>query len=287
MDISFCIVNLNAKNLIVNCLNSIQNSILNQSYEILVIDNNSSDGSRELILKRFPDVHLIKKSRNIGYTRAINETIKKSIGNYKVILNPDTILKNKSIYTLIDFLQKNKKVSIVGPKVINEDKSFQKSCRRGIATPIAVFSYFFGLAKLFPLNKKFNGYHLNYLDKNKIHAVKGVSGSCMVIKNELFRHIGYFDEQFFAYQEDSDFCLRALKKGHQVYYNPDSIVTHIGGRGGANSLPLRANFEWHRSYVRYYFKHLSSDYSRLFNLFYLFIMILKLIFSELRLLIHR
>ena len=168
MDISFCIVNLNAKNLIVNCLNSIQNSILNQSYEILVIDNNSSDGSRELILKRFPDVHLIKKSRNIGYTRAINETIKKSIGNYKVILNPDTILKNKSIFTLIDFLQKNKKVSIVGPKVINEDKSFQKSCRRGIATPSAVFSYFFGLAKLFPLNKKFNGYHLNHLDEDKI-----------------------------------------------------------------------------------------------------------------------
>jgi GT2 family glycosyltransferase len=102
----------------------------------------------------------------------------------------------------------------------------------------------------------------------------------MVIRRETLKDIGYFDEQFFAYQEDSDYCLRAKERGWKVYYNPHSIVKHMGGMGGANSVPMKAIFEWHRSYYKYYFKHFADDYSMIFNIFYSIAMAGKLIFAE-------
>jgi GT2 family glycosyltransferase len=102
----------------------------------------------------------------------------------------------------------------------------------------------------------------------------------MVIKKEVVQHIGLFDERYFAYQEDSDYCLRAKKSGWKVYYNPTVLVTHKGGAGGSQTVPMKAIFEWHRSYYRYYFKHFSKNYSLIFNLFYCLIMLFKLIISE-------
>ncbi len=279
MDVSVCIVNLNAKKHLDKCIKTIPKAIGLYEYEIIVVDNNSKDGSRNFIKKNFPLVSLLVNYYNDGYTRAINKALKKSLGNYKVVLNPDTILMPNSIGLLIKFLKENDSIGIVGPKVINNDGSFQPSCKRGIARPYAVFSYFFGLSKLFPKNRKFAEYHLSYLDHNEINEVNGVSGSCMVFRENVINDIGFFDEQYFAYQEDSDFCLRAQENGWKIYYNPNSIIKHLGGQGGANSVPFKAIFEWHNSYYKYYFKHFSNDYSILFNIFYSIIMFVKLIFS--------
>ena len=123
------------------------------------------------------------------------------------------------------------------------------------------------------------------MDENIIHEVCGVSGSCMLIKNDLVNKIGYFDERYFAYQEDSDYCLTAINNGWKIYYNPDAIVVHQGGRGGAHYLPFKANFEWHRSYFRYYNKNFAKNYSTFFNIFYYSIMLGKLIFTQTRLFI--
>ena len=210
----------------------------------------------------------------------MNQALRSSNGEYRVVLNPDTLLMHDSIDILIDQMRSDRSIGIVGPKVINEDGSFQKSCRRGIARPAAVFSYFLGLSERYPSNKRFTGYHLNYLDENTLNEVSGVSGSCMIIFDKLIDDIGYFDERYFAYQEDSDYCLMAINNGWKIYYNPEAVVKHFGGKGGAHSLPSKAIFEWHRSYVRYYFKHFSSDYSFLFNVFYYTIMVGKLIFAE-------
>ena len=93
----------------------------------------------------------------------------------------------------------------------------------------------------------------------------GVSGSCMVVKREVVEKIGYFDERFFAYQEDSDYCLRAKYAGWSIFYNPKAKIMHVGGVGGSNSVPMKAIFEWHRSYFRYYFKHFSKSHSIFFK----------------------
>ena len=285
MLISFCIVNLNAKNHLRNCLKAISGSTKFDSYEIIVVDNNSKDDSVKLLRFNHPEVKLIINSRNEGYTKAMNQALRLSKGKYKVVVNPDTELFPESIDVMINHMKSAKDIGIIGPKVINNDGSFQKSCRRGIARPAAVFSYFLGLSERYPLNKKFTGYHLNHLDENTIHEVIGVSGSCMLINNKLISEIGYFDERYFAYQEDSDYCLMAIDNGWKIYYNPNATAKHYGGRGGAHSLPSKALFEWHRSYYRYYDKHFSKDYSTLFNLFYYSIMLGKLIFSQTRLLL--
>ena len=281
MLLSICIVNLNAKKYLSKCLSSIPNSLKTQDYEIIIVDNNSSDDSCSFIKNlKNKKIRLIKNFYNSGYTKAINQAIKKSKGENILILNPDSILEQKSIDTLLSFLKNNEKVGIVGPKVIDEHGSFQASCRRGIATPLAVFCYFLGLAKLFKENKFFTGYQLNHLDENYISQVDGVSGSCMVVKREVVEKIGYFDERFFAYQEDSDYCLRAKYAGWSIFYNPKAKIVHVGGVGGSNSVPMKAIFEWHRSYFRYYFKHFSKSHSIFFNFFYIIVMGLKLIFSE-------
>lgn len=285
INISFCIVNLNARDVLFDCLDSIPSSLQDGKFEVIIIDNNSSDDSVKMMKNHFQDYKIIKNKRNEGYTKALNQGLIKARGEYLVILNPDTILQKYSITKLIKSFKRNDKIGIVGPKVINSDGSFQKSCRRGLAEPKAVFSYFLGLSELFPNNKLFTGYQLNHLDENEENEVYGVSGSCMVIKKDVINDIGQFDEKYFAYQEDSDFCLTAINAGWKVLYVPSAKVFHRGGYGGSGSVPMRAIFEWHKSYYIYYVKHFQKNNIFIFNLIYKLLMLLKLIFSEIRFLI--
>ena len=285
MDLSVCIVNLNAKKYLSKCINSLFKAIGEYSFEIIIVDNNSSDGSKSYI-KSFKNVKLIVNNYNYGYTIALNQAIRKGVGENFLILNPDTILENGSIYSILKFLEQEKQIGVIGPKVIDRYGKFQASCRRGLATPFSVFSYFLGFSKLFSQNKLFTGYQLNHLSEDLEGEVEGVSGSCMVVRRKVIDKIGFFDERFFAYQEDSDFCIRAKKNGWKVYFQPNSKVLHIGGVGGSNSVPMKAIFEWHRSYYRYYFKHFSKNYSIIFNYFYVLVMLLKLIFSQFKYLLR-
>ena len=155
MDISVCIVNLNSIIQLEKCLNTLKAGIWPLSYEVIVVDNFSKDGSQNFIRKNFSKVRLITNLRNQGYTSEINKAMKIGVGRYKLILNPDSRLMPNSIVTLVSFLEKNDGIGIVGPLVLNEDGSFQRSCRRGVARPFAVFSYFLGIAKLFPDNQIF------------------------------------------------------------------------------------------------------------------------------------
>ena len=287
MDISFCIVSLNSIKLLKQCLASIPCSVKGYSYEVIVADNYSYDGTAGILRRLYPEVRLITNDRNIGYTKAMNKILKVSRGNFKLVLNPDSKLMECSISKMVDFMKNNSMVGVVGPKVVDSYGQFQMSCRRGLARPDAVFSYFFGLAKIFPKNEKFTGYHLNHLNEDEINQVSGISGSCMLINGKLIEKIGYFDEIFTIYQEDSDFCLRSLNSGWRVFYFPKSKVMHIGGRGGSSSYPYRMILEWHRSYIRFYFKHFSKEYSTVFNSIYLIIMVIKLLLTEIVTLVRK
>ena len=194
-------------------------------------------------------------------------------------LNPDTLILPNALDELVRFMDQNREIGICGPKVLNRDHTLQKSCRRGEPTPWAVFTYFLGLSACFPNSKRFGQYQLNYMDENDIHPVAGVSGSCMIIRREVLEQIGYLDEQFFAYQEDADFCRRARQAGWQVYYYPRAQIIHFGGQGGSRIEPYRSILAWHKAYFQYYRKHLARDYFFLFNWLYYFLMFLKLIMS--------
>ena len=178
----------------------------------------------------------------------MNQALRETRGNYLLQLNPDTVILPDAIDRLVHFMETNQQVGISGPKVLNPDRSLQSQCRRGEPRPLAIISYFLRLPKLFPNNKQFGEYLLEYEDEDQTLEVAAVSGSCMLIRRAVVDQIGYLDEDYFAYQEDTDYCTRSI-------------------------------IEWHRSYLIYYRKHLAQDYFFLFNWFYYFIMLLKLIVS--------
>jgi GT2 family glycosyltransferase len=275
-ELSICIVTLNARQCLRDCLESIAAHPVSIPTEIIVVDNHSTDGTQEMLAGEFPDVRLIQNEKNEGFARPANQAMQAAKGDYYLLLNPDTLVLADALDRLVAFLDDNSRVGIVGPKVLNRDGSLQKACRRGVSRPWAAFSYFSGLSRLFPRSKFFGGYLLNYLGEDETHLVDGVSGSCMLIRREVAEEIGYMDERFFAYQEDADFCFQAQRLGWQIYYHPAAQITHFGGQGGSRYQPYRSIYAWHRSYYLYYRKNLARDYFFLFNWLYYTVMVLKL-----------
>ncbi len=276
LDISICIVSYQTRDLLRDCLLSIYGTVVSLSFEVIVVDNHSSDGTLEMIENEFPDVKLLVNNHNTGYTRPNNQAMRESRGRYIVLLNPDTLIKKNAMAELSGFLEKHPEVGIVGPKVLNRDGTLQKQCRRSEARPWDTFCYFSGLSRLFPQDKRYAGYLMTYLNEDITHEVEAVSGSCMMIRRKVVEKIGYQDEIFFAYQEDTDYCRRARLAGWKIFYNPLAQIVHYGGEGGSKVQPFRSIVEWHRSYYLYYRKHFAADYFFVFNAIYYFGMLIKL-----------
>jgi GT2 family glycosyltransferase len=275
---SICIVTYKVCGLLRDCLNSLAEST-RLDYEVIVVDNGSQDGVVEMLHSEFPSVEVIENDQNLGFTRPMNQAMRLSRGKYLILLNPDTLVLPGALDALVAFMQDHLEVGICGPKVLNRDGSLQKPCRRGESRPWAVFTYFSGLARLFPKSKLFGEYLMNYMDEDQAHPVAGVSGSCMLVRRETINQIGYMDERFFAYQEDADYCYRARQAGWQIYYLPQARIIHYGGMGGSRVQPYRSIYEWHRSYFLFYRKNYARDYFFLFNGVYYAAMFFKLIAS--------
>ena len=281
-DLSICIVTHNAKSLLEECLESIYANTHSIAFEIVLVDNDSRDGTSGMVSARFPHVRQIINDQNVGFIKANNQALKASNGRYVLWLNNDTVVMPGALDRLVVFMDAHPEAGICGPKVLNPDRTMQYQCRRGESRPWAVISYFLGLSKLFPKKKFFSQYLMTYKDENKSYPVAGVSGSCMLIRDEVIHQIGYLDERFFAYQEDADYCFQARQAGWLVYYVPDAEIIHYGGKGGSKIHPYRSVFEWHRSYYLYYKKNLAKDYCFLFNFLYYLGMLFKLGFAMLK-----
>jgi len=276
VDVSICIVSYQARDLLRECLRFIYATVDSLSFEIIIVDNHSDDGTVEMLGSEFPEVRLLVNDYNTGYTRPNNQAMRESNGCYIVLLNPDTLAQPNAIAELFGFLETHPQVGIVGPKVLNRDGTIQKQCRRSEARPWDSFCYFSGLSRLFPHDKRFSGYLMTYLDEDLTHEAEAVSGSCMMIRRQVIEQVGYQDENFFAYQEDTDYCRRVRLAGWKVFYNPSAQIIHYGGEGGSNVQPFRSIIEWHRSYYLYYRKHFAKDYFFLFNAIYYLGMLIKL-----------
>jgi hypothetical protein len=276
IELSVCIVAYQAKDYLRACLDSLLENTHQPSFEVIVVNNGSSDGTHELLATRYPQVILIENEKNLGYTRPMNQALRASHGKFLLQLNPDTIVLPNALDLLVNFMQEHPSVGICGPKVLNQNGTLQGPCKRGEARPWAVISYYLGLSKLFPKSKLFGGYLLNYLDEDATNPVAGVSGSCMLIRREVINQISYLDENYFAFQEDADFCFRTRQSGWEVYYYPEAKIVHYGGQGGSRVEPYRSIIEWHRSYFLFYRKHLAKDYFFIFNWIYYLLMIVKL-----------
>jgi len=274
-DISIIIVNYNTKDYLLNCVNSIFESRCRGSFEVIVVDNNSCDNSIKLIEENNSKVDIIKNDNNLGFSKAVNMGLKKSLGKYVCVLNPDTVLNINSLEILFDYMEKEIDVACVSPKIINSDGTFQISCKRSLPKIKNSFFKLTAIDRLFPNSIFFSSYNLLYLDEDISHQVEVISGACMFIRRKTFESVGYFDESFFLYGEDIDYCHRMSDLKMKVVYYPSSKVTHFKGVS-AQSRPYEVISEFHNSMIKYYNKYQSKyPFWRFFKIFIVSIIIMK------------
>lgn len=231
IDLSIIIVNFNTYKFLANCIKSIFRSTLGKlNYEIIIVDNASEDDSVKLIRRKFHQLRLIENRKNIGFSKANNQAIRLVKSNkYILFLNPDTIINNCTLLEMINFMDKNTRVGVSTPRVELPNGNLDDACHRGFPTPWNTFCQFSGLAKIFPSSQFFNSYHLGYENLDKIHEIDCCTGAFMLVKKEAGDNIGWFDEDYFWYGEDLDFCYRLKLHGWKVMFLPDIKITHFKG----------------------------------------------------------
>lgn len=235
-DLSIVIVNYNSKDFVLRCIKSIKdnysNKLKNNEYEIIVVDNASSDNSKQ-VLEKEKGIVFIYNSKNLGFSKANNVGIKKTSGRYVLFLNPDTIVYKETLTKMIDFMDKHQEAGASTCKVVTGNGEIDDATHRGFPTPWNSLMFFTGLSKIFPKSKIFNGYHMGWLDMEKTHEIDALVGAFMLVRRTAGEDVNWWDEDYFFYGEDIDFCYMLKQKGWKIYYVTDvSIFHHKGVSGG-------------------------------------------------------
>lgn len=244
MDISFVIVNWNTAELLYNCLNSIKETVRKYEYEIILVDNGSTDNSISVAEKNFPEVKIIKNEKNIGFSRAVNKGIFLSVGKYVCLLNTDTVLLSCAIDNLIIYLNQNEKTGVAGGQLLYEDGRKQNSFDNFPTLITELFNKSL-LRFLFP--KKFPGKLKNH---DSPLNVESIIGACMLIKRECIEKAGLLDEDYFFFLEETDWCYRISKAGYDIAFVPSARIIHLQGKS-AKKANIKSRVEYY--YSRYLF----------------------------------
>ena len=248
VDISFIIINWNTRDILIDCLNSIYKTVTEIGFEIYVVDNNSTDGSREATKKRFPDVKLIENKTNTGFARANNQALSVMQGKFAVLLNTDAVLQEGAIKSLLNFMNNSPGVGIAGVQLLNKDGSRQNSIDNFPSPETEILSKSI-LRFFFPDN---------YPGKSRIHhspiEVDSVIGACMIVRKEAMEEVGFLDEDYFIFLEETDWCFRMHKKGWKVFHVPDARVFHLSGHSKKKN-PCESQIEYYKSLYKFFRKN--------------------------------
>jgi GT2 family glycosyltransferase len=227
-DISIIVVNYNVKYFLEQCLYSVRCASAGLNVEVFVVDNASTDGSEEFIRKRFPYIIYIYNSENRGFASANNQVIPRCTGKYILLLNPDTVLGEKTLRSVFDFMENHPEAGGADVKMLNGHGHVLPESKRSFPTPWASFCKLFGLSKMFPYSRWFASYNLLYLDPDCTHDVHVLAGAFMFIRSEALSKAGVLDEAFFMYGEDIDLSYRLRLAGYSNYYLPVPIIHYKG-----------------------------------------------------------
>lgn len=241
MDISIIIVNYKTPGLLQQCIRGIQLVNIPLSYEIIVIDNASNDGSKGIVAEKFPHVAFVGNATNIGLAKAINIGLQRSRGEFIMILNPDIAVLEGAVEKLHQFLLEHPKVALVAPRLVNPDGTTQLSCYKFPGKMIPVYRRT-PLGRLPWAKKMLQEYLMLDWDHNDNRAVDWVLGACMLIRRSAVDDVGFMDERFFLYFEDVDWCRRFWSNGWSVYYVADAKMVHYHQRLSAESPGLSGIF---------------------------------------------
>jgi len=242
-DISIIVVNWNTVELLKGCLQSIYETVEEVSYEIFVVDNGSVDSSVAMVEREFPQVHLIKNRENKGFAAANNQAFRVMKGRYALLLNTDTVLTKGAVKTLFAFLEGNPQAAIACGQLLNPDGTKQNSIAPfpsllTLMTNVPLLEY------LFP--RRYPSKRYTYREPIEIESP---IGACLLIRKEALEQVGFFDERYFFFFEETDLALRMHAKGYKVYYVPSALIYHFQGQSAGKDFRFR--IEFYRS--RYYF----------------------------------
>lgn len=282
MKLSIIIVSYNTKAFLMRCLGSIfetvQKSLL---YEIIVVDNASADGSVEEMQNL--EIKIIENKKNLGFAKANNQGVKQATGKYLLFLNPDTVVHKQTLEKMIVFMDEGEDAGVATCRIDLPNGQLDDACHRGFPTPWNAFCYFCGLSKLFPRSKLFSGYMLGWMDLTTVHEIDACAGAFMLVRRTAGEQVEWWDEDYFWYGEDLDFCYRLKEKspsvnsgrGWKVYFVPTVSILHYKGVSGGiksvskdlttasketKALATNARFEAMRLFYK---KHYQKKYPHL------------------------
>lgn len=266
MKLSIIIVNYNVEHFLEQCLQSVYKALSKgpSTAEVFVVDNNSVDGSLKMVREKFPQTILIENKENVGFSKANNQAIQQSKGEYVLLLNPDTLVQEDTFIKVIEFMDSHPEAGGLGVKMIDGKGKFLPESKRGLPTPWVAFYKIFGLSKFFPKSKKFGRYHLGFLDKDKTHEVEILSGAFMLMRKSALDKVGLLDETFFMYGEDIDLSYRIIKGGYKNYYYSDTTIIHYKGESTKKS-SVNYVFVFYRAMVIFAKKHFSQRNAGMFS----------------------
>jgi GT2 family glycosyltransferase len=237
MTISVVIVSYNTKTFLIACLRALYSSQgIKQPLQVIVVDNASQDGSVEAVCASFPQVEVIAESENLGFSKANNIGLKRSNGEYILLLNPDTVVNPDVLRIMEDYLSEHAKVGMLGCKLVTSDGKLDLACRRKFPSAWDGLCRATGFSELFPKWRLFGGYNLRYLDENKTYPVDCINGAFMFCRREAVLEVGPMDEAFFMYAEDIDWCYRFKQSGWQVVYHPAATTLHVKGASSSTRI---------------------------------------------------
>lgn len=236
--LSIIILNFNTKKITLEAITSIEKNypkeVMQGEYEVIVADNASSDGSvvafhdykKHTKIKHF---RVVENGANIGFARGNNMSIPYAKGKYILFLNPDTIVYPRTLPTCIEFMDTHPDAGACGCEVRIPSGAIDEASHRGFPTPWNALTHFSGLEKLFPKSRIFAGYTMGFEDLSKIHTIPAIVGAFLFVRKEAGEQIGWWDEHYFFYGEDLDFCYSLWEKGWKIYYLPQVHILHYGG----------------------------------------------------------
>lgn len=262
MDLSIIILSFKSKEHLKVLLPSIQESKTRFSYEVIIVDNDSKDGTSEWVENELrsgrSDVKDFRLIRNInnGFSAGNNIGIRQSNGRFILLLNPDTKIEPDTIEVMIDFMEKNPAVGISGCKLIKADGTLDLACRRRFPNPWNALARFSAVSN--------TNYNYTDRDENVSMEVDSVVGAFMMIRRPVLELIGYLDESFFMYGEDLDWCWRCKEEGFKVWYYPKTFIHHYKGESSKKA-PFRSLKWFHDAMWIFYKKHYADKYPFFFN----------------------
>lgn len=276
LDLGIVIVNYNVRDLLRDCLASVFDSRGDFAFEVCVVDNDSQDGSADMVEAEFPQVRLIRAD-NRGYAAGNNLGLRAfgfeengasspAAPRFALLLNADTVLSPSALADMLDFMDAHPKAGVAGPRLVREDGSLDKACRRSFPTPEIAFYRMSGLSRLFPRSRRFGRYNLTFMPLDITAEVDSVVGAFMLIRGEALAQVGLLDERYFMYAEDLDFCYRAKHQGWQVWYNADVTVLHYKGQSSKQRSTF-ANVQFYRTMRLFHDKHYRQQTFFLVNWF--------------------